>query len=196
MVLRVKKLIVLGDYGVGKTSMLITYTTKIFPSEYIPYVFDSWAVDVKIEAEMYRLGLFDTVGGEDYDRLRPLSYPQTDVFLICFRVASRASLENIRDKWVPEVRHFCPDVPFIIVAMQIDLRDDSEVVKRLASEKQRLVSTQEGERPAHELGAAKYLECSSLMQKGVDDVFYEAIITTLESPVAAPRRRIRKCVVV
>jgi cell division control protein 42 len=83
------------------------------------------------------------------------------------------SLENIRDKWVPEVRHFCPDVPFIIVAMQIDLRDDSEVVKRLASEKQRLVSTQEGERLAHELGAAKYLECSSLMQKGVDDVFHE-----------------------
>jgi GTPase SAR1 family protein len=120
------------------------------------------------------------------------------------------SLENIRDKWVPEVRHFCPDVPFIIVAMQIDLRDDSEVVK-LAGEKQRLVSTQEGERLAYELGAAKYLECSSLMQKGVDHIFHEvrtlwilvgadsshkAIITTLESPVAAPRRRIRKCVVV
>ncbi|KAJ7738893.1 small GTPase Cdc42 [Mycena olivaceomarginata] len=168
MVLRVKKLI---------TSMLITYTTKIFPSEYIPsYVFDSYAVDVKIEAEMYGLQLFDTGGGEDYDRLRPLSYPQTDVFLICFRVTSRMSLENIRDKWVPEVRHFCPDVrPFIIVAMQIDLRDDQKSL-RLASEKQRLVSTQEGERLAHELGATKYLECS-------------AIITTLESPN-------RKCVVV
>ncbi|KAJ7792923.1 small GTPase Cdc42 [Mycena olivaceomarginata] len=176
MVLRVKKLITLGDYGVGKTSMLITYTTKIFPSEYIPYVFDSYAVDVQIEAEMYGLQLFDTGGGEDYDPPSPIVIPAD-------RLTSRVSLENIRDKWVPEVRHFCPDVPFIIVAMQIDLRDDSEVVKRLASEKQRL-------------GAAKYLECSSLMQKGVDDVFHEAIITTLESPVAAPRRRIRKCVVV
>jgi cell division control protein 42 len=110
------------------------------------------------------------IGGEDYDRLRPLSYPQTDVFFICFQVTCPASFENVRDKWVPEVRHYCPDVPFLIVATQIDRRDGSET---LAREKQRAVTTEEGERLAMELGAAKYVECSALTKKGLNNVFDE-----------------------
>lgn len=54
----------------------------------------------------YTLGLFDTAGQEDYDRLRPLSYPQTDVFLVCFSVTSPASFENVKEKWFPEVSPF------------------------------------------------------------------------------------------
>lgn len=50
----------------------------------------------RIGDEPYTLGLFDTAGQEDYDRLRPLSYPQTDVFLICFSVNSPASFENVK----------------------------------------------------------------------------------------------------
>lgn len=51
-----------------------------------------------IGGEPYTLGLFDTAGQEDYDRLRPLSYPQTDVFLVCFSVVAPASFENIKEK--------------------------------------------------------------------------------------------------
>ena len=51
-----------------------------------------------IGGEPYTLGLFDTAGQEDYDRLRPLSYPQTDVFLVCFSVVSPSSLENVKEK--------------------------------------------------------------------------------------------------
>ena len=53
-------------------------------------------------------GLFDTAGQEDYDRLRPLSYPQTDVFLVCFSVVKPDSFENVKEKWIPEIRHHCP----------------------------------------------------------------------------------------
>ena len=60
-------------------------------------------------------GLFDTAGQEDYDRLRPLSYPQTDVFLVCLSVVSPSSFENVREKWVPEITHHCPKTPFLIV---------------------------------------------------------------------------------
>lgn len=74
-----------------------------FPSEYVPTVFDNYAVTVMIGEDPYTLGLFDTAGQEDYDRLRPLSYPQTDVFLVCFSVTSPASFENVREKWFPEV---------------------------------------------------------------------------------------------
>jgi cell division control protein 42 len=75
-----------------------SYTTNKFPSEYVPTVFDNYAVTVMIGGEPYTLGLFDTAGQEDYDRLRPLSYPQTDVFLVCFSVVSPSSFENVKEK--------------------------------------------------------------------------------------------------
>ena len=65
--------------------------------------------------EPFTLGLFDTAGQEDYDRLRPLSYPSTDVFLVCFSVISPASFENVKEKWFPEVHHHCPGVPILSV---------------------------------------------------------------------------------
>ena len=49
------------------------------------------------------LALWDTAGQEDYDRLRPLSYPDTDVILMCFAIDSPDSLENISEKWTAEV---------------------------------------------------------------------------------------------
>jgi len=79
-----------------------------------------------IGGEPYTLGLFDTAGQEDYDRLRPLSYPQTDVFLVCFSVVSPASFENVKEKWVPEITHHCPKTPFLLVGTQSDLRDSSD----------------------------------------------------------------------
>jgi cell division control protein 42 len=113
-------------------------------------------------------------GQEDYDRLRPLSYPQTDVFLVCFSVTSPASFENVKEKWFPEVHHHCPGVPCLIVGTQIDLRDDSQVLEKLARQKQRPVATEMGDRLARELGAVKYVECSALTQKGLKNVFDEA----------------------
>merc|ERR1719187_2647882 len=79
-----------------------------------------------IGGEPYTLGLFDTAGQEDYDRLRPLSYPQTDVFLVCLSVVSPSSFENVREKWVPEITHHCPKTPFLIVGTQIDLSPNNQ----------------------------------------------------------------------
>ncbi|KAK5153873.1 GTPase Cdc42 [Recurvomyces mirabilis] len=181
---RTMKCVVVGDGAVGKTCLLISYTTNKFPSEYVPTVFDNYAVTVMIGDEPYTLGLFDTAGQEDYDRLRPLSYPQTDVFLVCFSVTSPASFENVREKWFPEVHHHCPGVPCLIVGTQTDLRDDPQVRDKLAKQKMQPVRKEDGERMAKDLGAVKYVECSALTQYKLKDVFDEAIVAALEPPVA------------
>ena len=117
--------------------------------------------------------MFDTAGQEDYDRLRPLSYPQTDVFLVCFSVTSPASFENVREKWFPEVHHHCPGVPCLIVGTQTDLRDDPSVREKLAKQRMQPVRKEDGERMAKDLGAVKYVECSALTQYKLKDVFDE-----------------------
>ncbi|KAE8863728.1 hypothetical protein PTNB73_06935 [Pyrenophora teres f. teres] len=173
MVVATIKCVVVGDGAVGKTCLLISYTTNKFPSEYVPTVFDNYAVTVMIGDEPYTLGLFDTAGQEDYDRLRPLSYPQTDVFLVCFSVTSPASFENVREKWFPEVHHHCPGVPCLIVGTQVDLREDTAVKDKLSKQRMAPVKKEDGERMARELGAVKYVECSALTQYKLKDVFDE-----------------------
>jgi cell division control protein 42 len=131
----------------------------------------------RIGDEPYTLGLFDTAGQEDYDRLRPLSYPQTDVFLVCFSVTSPASFENVREKWFPEVHHHCPGVPCLIVGTQVDLREDASVKDKLAKQRMAPVRREDGEKMAKDLGAVKYVECSALTQFKLKDVFDEVMST-------------------
>ncbi len=68
------------------------------------------------------LSTLPTAGQEDYDRLRPLSYPQTDIFLVAFCVKSPTSFANVKDKWIPEVRHHCPNTPVLLLGLKSDLR--------------------------------------------------------------------------
>nr|XP_040144988.1 cell division control protein 42 homolog [Ictidomys tridecemlineatus] len=176
------KCVVVGDGAIGKTCFPISYTTKKFPSEYVPTLFDNYAVTVMIGGEPYTLGLFDTAGQKDYDRLRPLSYPQTDVFLVCFSVVSPSSFENVKEKWVPEITHHCPKTPFLLVRTRIDLRDDPSTIEKLAKNKQKPITPETAEKLASDLKAVKYVECSALKQKGLKNVFDVAILAALEPP--------------
>ena len=185
------KCVVVGDGAVGKTCLLISYTTNKFPSEYVPTVFDNYAVTVMISGEPYTLGLFDTAGQEDYDRLRPLSYPQKEIFLVCFSIVNPASYENVKEKWVPEIMHHCQKTPFLLVGTQVDLRDNQATCDKLSRNKQRPITTEMGERLARELKAVKYVECSALTQKGLKNVFDEAILAALEPPKEQSKKKCR-----
>eukprot|EP00071_Canis_lupus_P050378 XP_531808.3 rho-related GTP-binding protein RhoQ [Canis lupus familiaris] len=148
------------------------------------------AVSVTVGGKQYLLGLYDTAGQEDYDRLRPLSYPMTDVFLICFSVVNPASFQNVKEEWVPELKEYAPNVPFLLIGTQIDLRDDPKTLARLNDMKEKPICVEQGQKLAKEIGACCYVECSALTQKGLKTVFDEAIIAILTPKKHTVKKRI------
>ena len=124
-----------------------------------------------VNGKPIQLGLWDTAGQEDYPALRPLSYPQTDVFIVVFSIISRSSFENVRSKWVPEIQRHVPDAPFILVGTRKELRNHKEILAKIGNPLQE----SDGHALAKELGARKYVECSAPTMEGVKQVFDEAI---------------------
>ena len=181
------KCVVVGDGAVGKTCLLISYTTNAFPGEYIPTVFDNYSANVMVDGKPVNLGLWDTAGQEDYDRLRPLSYPQTDVFLICYSIISPASFDNVKSKWYPEIQHHAPGVPIILVGTKADLKNDQNTTNALLSKGLKTVDFQSASVRAREISAVKALECSALTQEGLKTVFDEVIRAALNKPKAKPK---------
>ncbi|KRY11450.1 Ras-related C3 botulinum toxin substrate 2 [Trichinella patagoniensis] len=161
------KCVVVGDGTVGKTCMLISYTTDSFPQEYVPTVFDNYSAPLTVDGMTVMLGLWDTAGQEDYDRLRPLSYPQTDVFILCFSLVSPVSFDNVTSKWFPELRHHCPDTPILLVGTKLDLRDDQQIIKNLGDQGLSPITRSQGNKLAQKLHAIKYMECSALTQENL-----------------------------
>jgi small GTP-binding protein len=95
-----------------------------------------------------------------------LSYPDTHVFLVCFSIAQFTSFENVKSKWVTEIRHHCPNAKIVLVGTKSDVRQDSNF-------KGPSVSRKEGEKLAKEIGASAYLEASALKREGLKEIFEE-----------------------
>jgi len=172
------KLVVVGDGAVGKTSLLISFATGEFPTDYLPTVFENYTAQMKREKDVILLHLWDTAGQEDYDRLRPLSYPGADVLILCFSTISQASFDAIREKWAPEVHHYVANIPHILVGTKIDLRETKAPDPN--SGKYEPITSEQGKSMAEEIGAVKYMEVSSKTGKGVHEVFKEAVEMVLK----------------
>jgi len=127
------------------------------------------------------------------DRLRPLSYPQTDVFLVCFSAISPQSFENVRSKWAAEVRHYCPDASIILVCTKTDLRNSKEALNQLAMRSMVPITPEQGQSLANEINAKAYVECSALTQKGLRQVFEEGIKSMQE--LKKKKKKAAKCVI-
>ena len=162
------KLVVVGDGAVGKTSLLISYATGEFPVEYVPTVFENYTARKKHGNQNILLHLWDTAGQEEYDRLRPLSYPGADIVLLCFSTVSQASYDAIREKWYPEVNHYIPDVPSLLVGTKMDMREADK-------DNSDNVSKAQGEKLAKEIESEEYLECSAKTTQGLAAIFNRAV---------------------
>ncbi|KAF7316249.1 Small GTPase CDC42 [Mycena indigotica] len=171
------KVVVVGDDGIGKTSLLISHFKDRFPVEDCSSTLYAHSAEVVIKGKTYPYEILDTA---DADRLRPLNYPQTDVFLVCFSVDSADSFDHCRDKWFPELEYHSPGVPRVLAATRIDLRNDCDTVEALVKEHRRPISTEQGRRLTQELNAWKYAECSGRTKEGLADLFDKVFDAALE----------------
>ena len=160
------KCVVVGDGSVGKTCLLVSYTTNSFPGDYIPTVFDNYSANLVVNSKIVNLGLWDTAGQEDYDRLRPLAYPGTDVFIVCYSLADETSWSNVQNKWLPEIKYHCPYVPVLLVGTKMD--------------KEIKIQNKSTSKSINELiggitDNVKQVKCSALTRENVDDTFKLAV---------------------
>ncbi|KAM3139600.1 hypothetical protein pb186bvf_008245 [Paramecium bursaria] len=164
------KLVVVGDGSVGKTCILLSYTTDKFPTDYVPTVFENYTTQVSVDSKNINLSLWDTAGQETYNRLRTLSYGQADIFIIVFSVIDQNSFDNALNKWFGELNaDELKKVPKIIVGNKIDMRNNEDP-KHIKSEAARQVVQQN----------CPYFECSALTQEGLKPLFDQAIREALK----------------
>ncbi|KAI9205867.1 P-loop containing nucleoside triphosphate hydrolase protein [Polychytrium aggregatum] len=183
-----RKLVIVGDGNIGKSALLMVQSGKDFPEEYVPTIFENFISRIQLGKKLVELSLWDTAGQEDYDRLRPLSYPDTDVVLLAYSIAEPSSYWNILEKWSPETSHFLYNVPSILVGLKLDLRDDPEIKERLRKSGSKPVSFEMGEDMMNRIRASKFFECSSKAGTGVEEIFLAAAKLSIK-----PRKASQKC---
>jgi Ras homolog gene family, member A len=127
--------------------------------DYVPRVFEGYVADIDVDGKNVALAFWDT---EFSDRLRPLSYANSHVILICFAIDFPDSFDNVKERvrtygvlgsmgfstnivvqWIPEVAHFCPRLPILLVGCKQDLRSSSKVIEELKITNQRPVTPEE-----------------------------------------------------
>ncbi|KAJ7950709.1 Rac-like GTP-binding protein [Quillaja saponaria] len=118
--------------------------------------------------------------------MRPVFYRGTDVFLLTFSLIDRHSFENIRRKWMPEIKRYEPSAPIVLVGTKQDLRNSKQYL--LDHPEACTISKKEGKKLKKEIGAAAYIECSSETNKNVSAVFDAAI-----SLVLPPAKHASRC---
>ncbi|XP_054890368.1 rho-related GTP-binding protein RhoG-like [Poeciliopsis prolifica] len=185
------KCTLVGDGDVGKTFLLVAYTTSVFKEKYLSALFDKYTGNISVDGQAVTLTLWDTAGREGYEMLRSLAYAHADVFILCFSIGCPSSYDNIRLKWKPEVSQQRPKVPILLLGTKSDLRADEETVKKLKEQGLAPTTHQQGDVLANQIGAVKYLECSALQQENIREVFEEAARVVL---FPAPKKNCEKCV--
>jgi small GTP-binding protein len=134
--------------------------------------------------QKFSLVFFDTACEEVYDQLRPLCYPEANVFVVCFSVVNMQSFLNVKDKWIPEFQQLLPKVPFVLVGTKLDLREDEEVLKKLEEKETSAVTEEMGNKLKIEVGAAAYIECSARTGiKDLKEIFNKAAEVAVDSQI-------------
>ncbi|XP_066971128.1 rho-related protein racC-like [Macrobrachium rosenbergii] len=170
------KVVIVGDGATGKTCLLLSYLNRVYPSEYVPTVFENHVGCFSDGENDNHISFWDTAGQHEYGKLRPLAYQDTTVFLVCFSVDNRASFSSVSSHWLPEVRKFCGlEVPTVLVGTKTDLRVDSRGKGKNQKNDTEYVTAEEGMAFAKSEKMFTYVECSALLSSGCDAAIKAAV---------------------
>mmetsp|Transcript_13774 Transcript_13774/g.16398 ORF Transcript_13774/g.16398 Transcript_13774/m.16398 type:complete len:257 (+) Transcript_13774:224-994(+) len=190
------KIVVVGDVGTGKTSLVQTYLSGEFPDDQIQDNLSPFTVlqskVTGIQGEMCSISLWDTSSNEEMDRLRPLSYAQTDLFILCFSIVQPESYESIRAKWSREMNFHAHETPIVLMGLMSDLRSDESIKTRLADRQLAPIVEEQGHNLAKQLGARCYVECSALTRAGLVEAIEKGIGSVLVDVKSASAAFLRK----
>lgn len=161
-----------GSGAVGKTNFLHTLITGSFPHIYSPTIFDNFSKEFEYENHKFNIDFWDTGGNEACCKLRPLCYPNTDIFVICFSLVSYTELEDVEQFWVPEIQKYCPKTPYILLGIKSDIRDD--LLNHIRDDWGKVmgykpIPTEVGEELKRKISALEYIETSPLHNYNVNE---------------------------
>lgn len=173
------KIVVVGDCQCGKTTLIHRYVQSKFQESYTPTGFDTYSGSYNVsDTYTIHMSIWDTSGDAGYDRVRPLSYSDANLVIICFSIDNPESMENVVSKWHPEVREHCPSQPMMLVGCKADLRAEAKNLPPGAP-RPALVSYDQGLKTAKHIGALVYSETSSkTSQRSVNDVMEVAALSS------------------
>jgi len=174
------KCCIVGDEAVGKTAMIVSYLSNGYPEKYTPTVHDCFTVHLTVEDEPVSFQLYDTAGQEHFSVLRRLSYPDADVFMVCFSIIDPYSFKRIQTKWLKELAEYSPQTPIVLVGTKHDQRNNINTKILLNKHGLKPVTQEQGENFARKIRAKQYIECSALTQKNLKMAFDSALLSGLD----------------
>lgn len=170
------KSVIVGSHRVGKSNLILRFSQDQFMDNNHDQlnkssIVDNYCKTISINGGGVSISLWDTPSLPDYSRLRPLSYPPTDIFIVVFSLVDPGSLWDTAEIWCPEIAYHCPNTPFVLVGAKLDLRDDNN---------NRHITTQQGMAVAMKIGAVTYIETSAKTGYNVEILFRQIALTVLQ----------------
>lgn len=167
------KVIILGDSGVGKTSLMNQYVNRRFGSQYKATIgADFLTKEVMVDDRLVTLQIWDTAGQERFQSLGVAFYRGSDCCVLVYDVnvaQSFANLEHWKDEFIAQSSPSNPDnFPFVVIGNKIDL------------ENQRVVGPKKAQAWCQKKGNLPHFECSAKEAIRVDQVFLQVARLALQ----------------
>ena len=172
---QLKNCVFLGNNGIGKTSLIMTFHQHSFPANenLIPNVFERFNTNIMVNGKEIPVQIIDSDDEEIESNRKAVA--QAHVAVICFSLISPKSYEDVETRWMKMIKKENSKIPHILVGTKADLRDDFESNgKELAKKGFEPISTNKGNELKQRIGACSYVECSAKCQINFDEAFHDA----------------------
>ncbi|KAI6649203.1 Transforming protein RhoA-like [Oopsacas minuta] len=137
---------------------------------YVPTLFENYASEIESNQGLVQVSMYDTPGDDNYSHIRPLSYPDTDILLLCFDLSSPQSYHNIFTKWLPEIHGRCKNVPLYIIGCKLDLKEHQMADQPINWRVSPPCNQEDITSLLCQTGACDYFECSAKSGTNVSEI--------------------------